>query len=280
MKSPKSGIADLLASLQKDLDSLAAQAAAQPPSSHLRRRLDDALRAISGRIDALLRDLDPIRHPGAVFDPANPKIIGRFISLAMVAQNREKLSAVERFYGSGIYAIYYRGDVKPFKLYAPLANSETPIYVGKAAPAVGNARTPMEQGDRLARRLEDHRRNIAKATSTLSVDDFDCRFLVVQSGYETAAEDYLIHLFRPIWNSETNLLYGLGKHGDDADTRANKRSPWDTLHPGREWATKSKEDARTPAEINADVKKHFAGTQLYKSINQVLAEFVAELRQI
>lgn len=277
MKIPKSGISELLASLQNDLDSLAAQAAAQPPSSTLRRRLDDALRAISGRIDTLLRDLDPIRHPAAVFDPANPKIIGRFISLAMVAQNREKLSAVERFYGSGIYAIYYRG---PFKLYAPLAKTETPIYVGKAGPAVGNARTPMEQGDRLARRLEEHRRNIAKAAATISVDDFDCRYLVVQSGYETAAENYLIDLFKPVWNSETDILYGLGKHGDDADTRANKRSPWDTVHAGREWAVKSKQDARTVVEISADLDKHFAETKIYKSLDQVLAAFVEELRQM
>lgn len=273
----RSGIANLLGSLQADLDLVVAAAEAQPPNSHLRRRLDTALRALSGRIETLLRDLDPIRHPAAVFDPANPKIIGRFISLALVAQGRVKLSAVERFYGSGVYAIYYTGE---FGLYKSLAKTETPIYVGKAGPAIPNARTPMEQGDRLARRLEDHRRNIAKATSTISIDDFDCRFLVVQSGYETASEDYLIHLFRPVWNNETNILYGLGKHGDDAETRANKRSPWDTIHPGREWATKTKEDARSAAQIESDVRAHFAKTKLYGSLNEVLTEFVAELRQI
>jgi hypothetical protein len=73
-----------------------------------------------------------------------------------------------------------------------------------------------EQGERLAARLNDHRKNIGKAVSTLNVDDFQARFLVVQSGWETAAEDYLIHLFRPIWNSEVDILYGLGKHGGHA----------------------------------------------------------------
>jgi Eco29kI restriction endonuclease len=143
--------------------------------------------------------------------------------------------------------------------YAQISCSETPIYVGQASPAKANARAPMEQGDRLARRLDDHRRNIAKATSTLSIDDFECRMLVVQSGWETAAEDYLIDLFKPIWNNETNILYGLGKHGDDADTRANKRSPWDTLHPGREWAAKTTQDARTPQQIQTDLRQHFQG---------------------
>lgn len=28
----------------------------------------------------------------------------------------------------------------------------------------------------------------------------------------------------------------MSKHGDAAKTRANKRSPWDVVHPGRLWA--------------------------------------------
>ncbi len=279
MKKPRPGSAtsDILSSLQEGLEQLAAEAAKQPPSSQKRKRLDEALRALSGRIERLLRELDPIQHPAAVFDPSNPKIIGRFVALGLVAQQRQPLSAVERFYGSGVYAIYYRGN---FNLYASLSGTETPIYVGQASPAVANARTPVEQGDRLARRLEEHRRNIAKATSTLAIDDFECRMLVVQSGWETAAEDYLIELFRPIWNSETNILYGLGKHGDDADTRANKRSPWDTLHPGREWAARTTQDARTKAQIKTDLAEHFKREPTYKTIDEVLEEFLEGLRQV
>jgi hypothetical protein len=180
-------------------------------------------------LGSFLNTLDPIRQPSAVFDPSNPKVVGRFVSLALVAQQRHPLAEIPRFYGSGIYAIYYNG---PFPLYAPISGSETPIYVGQAAPAINNARTPLEQGPRLCGRLSDHRKNIGTATTTLDLADFEFRSLVVQSGWETAAEDYMIHLFRPIWNSETSILYGLGKHGDDATTRANKRSPWDTLHQG------------------------------------------------
>jgi len=277
MKNPgTTGIPALLSNLQDNLDSLASAAAAQPPSSHQRRRIDDALRAINTRIDGFLRQLDPIKQPTSMFDPTDPKIIGRFISLAMVAQPVHKLAAVHRFYGSGVYAIYYRGD---FSLYTPISATETPIYVGKAGPAITNARTPMDQSDRLARRLEDHHKSILKAVTTLNINDFDCRFLVVQSGYETAAEDYLIHLFKPIWNNETDVLYGLGKHGDDATTRQNKRSPWDTLHPGRAWADKSAADARTPAQIKSDLAKHFAETRIYKHISDVMREFLDELRQ-
>lgn len=132
----------------------------------------------------------------------------------------------------------------------------------------------------MTRRLRDHRKSIGLATSTLNINDFEFRSLVIQSGWETAAEDYLIHLFHPIWNSETEILYGLGKHGDDPNTRANKRSPWDTLHPGRAWAVGSKEDAKSPMKIDQELTAHFAQHPSFQTINDVLKSFVEELRQV
>jgi Eco29kI restriction endonuclease len=237
MSKKRDDTAAIVASLHETLKQLVEQSAKTELTPHARRRLETEIRTIIDELGKFLNELDPIRQPTAVFDPSNPKIVGRFISLALVAQPRHPLGKISRFYGSGVYAIYYNG---PFKGYAPISGTETPIYVGQAAPAVSNARTPMEQGDRLCRRLDDHRKNIGRADTTLDIEQFQYRSLVVQSGWEAAAEDYLIHLFRPIWNSETGILYGLGKHGDSADTRANKRSPWDTLHPGRPWAGSGK----------------------------------------
>lgn len=242
----------------------------------LRNRLDLALRGLVQDVEGALQRIDPIALPSVVFDPSNPKIIGRFTALALVAQDREPLAEIGKFYGSGVYAIYYRGDFEP---YGPLKNSETPIYVGQAAPALANAHTARDQGPRLAARLNEHRKNIAKAETTLRVEDFEARFLVVQSGWETAAEDFLIHLLRPVWNSETNILYGLGKHGDDATTRANKRSPWDTLHPGRVWAAKSIQDARTPDVIIGDLEAHFRSHPPLMTREELLDTFFAGLRQ-
>jgi hypothetical protein len=227
-------------------------------------------------LDGAVRRLDPIALPSAVFDPSNPKVIGRFTALALVAQQRQPLSAIGRFYGSGVYAIYYRGRFAP---YAPISGTETPIYVGQAAPGLQGAHTARDQGPRLSARLNDHRKNIAKAETTLDLVDFEARLLVVQSGWETAAEDYLIHLFSPIWNSETKILYGLGKHGDDAITRANRRSPWDTLRPGRKWAAASIENARSVDQIMVDLAEHFARTPPYPDSERLLSAFFAELRQ-
>ncbi len=265
-----------VAALRERVAALTALAESAPPAPTARKRVDSELRGLIETLEAALRRLDPIAMPRSVFDPSNPKVIGRFTALAMVAQERVPLAAIGQFYGSGVYAIYYRGA---YPLYAPLSGSETPIYVGQAAPGEQGAHTARDQGPRLAARLNEHRKNIIKADTTLNVADFDARFLVVQSGWETAAEDYLIHLFRPIWNNETNLLYGLGKHGDSATTRANKRSPWDTLHPGRAWAANSAEDARTPEQIFADVTAHFLRHRPYIERGVLLETFFAELRQ-
>lgn len=262
--------------LQASLKRLTEEAEQASLSVPKRRALEGQIKEAIDDLTGLLTRLDPIAQPTAVFDPSNPKVVGRFVALALVAQERHPLASIPKFYGSGVYAIYYRGD---FAAYEPISGTETPIYVGQAAPALSNARTPAEQGDKLSKRLNEHRKNIAKATTTLDLTDFEFRSLVVQSGWETAAEDYLIHLFRPVWNSETNILYGLGKHGDSATTRANKRSPWDTLHPGRAWAAASTEDAKSLSQIDAELAQHFAEHPAYDELEAVLSSFIDELRQ-
>lgn len=268
--------AQLVTKLKQQLDSLVAHASGTTLTANERRKLDVEIRSVISSLENLLREIDPIRQPSAVFDPSNPKIIGRFIALALVAQKREELESVSSFYGSGVYAIYYSGKFAPYKA---ISGSETPVYVGQAAPADNAARTPIEQGDRLARRLKEHSKNIGLASSTIKLSDFQFRSLVVQSGHETAAEDYLIHLFKPIWNNETDILFGLGKHGDDAKTRANKKSPWDTLHPGRPWAANSP-DGRPKERIVAGLTEHFGKNRIYRTVDEVLKEFIEELRQV
>lgn len=232
---------------------------------------------VIGRLRETEARLDPIHQPLSFFDPSDPRIVGKFIGLALIAQPRVGLSAVEEFYGSGVYALYYEGG---FQRYQPIRTTETPVYVGKADPADGAATTPKQQGTRLHGRLQDHARSIGKATN-LNVDDFVCRYLVVQSGWQTAAEAYLIDVFRPIWNNEIKLLFGIGKHGDSAKTRANKRSPWDTMHPGRAWAYSdpATKDQVLLSELNNMLDAHFALVPPIKDTAGVLERFFTSLRQ-
>lgn len=241
-----------------------------------RNRRSDISR-INKQIDKIAVGLDPTLRPTQVFDPSQPDVAGHIVAMALVAQARHSLTDVRRFYGSGAYALYYNGD---FPAYQPLVRSEQPIYVGKAKAQEPSAKDAVSQGTALYERLIlDHAKNIGKAQSTLNLDDFECRFLVVQTGFETAAEDYLIRLFTPIWNNETGICHGLGKHGDLATTRANRRSPWDTLHPGRSWADAIADNQKPAAQVTADIARHFRSHPPRSMIQNVLDEIVADLKQ-
>jgi hypothetical protein len=268
----------LAAQLKQISESLAAEKPGQLPVSRA-KRVRKTITEAYDQLRKVMEGLDPIKHPGFVFDPSNPNVAGRIVGITMIAQARKPLANLERFYGSGVYAIYYNGK---FPAYARITKREHPIYVGKADPADPAAKTAMEQGDRLANRLNDHRKNIAKAETTLRLEDFDYRAIVVQTGWQIAAEDYLIHLFKPIWNSEVGISYGFGKHGDDPGTRANLRSPWDTLHPGRDWAHRDPKmkDARTKLRIVEDIHQHLAKYPPLGTIDEILRKFLEEMRAV
>lgn len=235
------------------------------------------LEEVTRRLAEIAAKHDPVLRPLSIFDPTRPSTAGRIVALTMVAQERHPLAAIPDFYGSGVYAIYYRGDFPP---YSALSGTEHPLYVGKADPGDAGASSAMEQGTKLSDRLGEHAKNIRKATSTLRIEDFDCRFLIVQTGFQTAAEAYLINFFRPIWNKETKIAYGIGKHGDAAETRANKRSPWDTLHPARDWAAPTEGDQKSFDEIVDQIRSHLAQHPPYTDIRQIIETFMEDMKQL
>ncbi len=275
----KSPLRDLAESLNANLAKLNQVVSSTELTSQARRHLDARILDFVAQAEVLLDRLDPIHQPNFIFDPGDPSVVGRFIALAMIAQPRTSLSDLANFYGSGVYALYYCGAAAS---YVPISKTETPIYVGKANPKTETAKTPRDQGTRLFRRLNDHRRNIEKASSTLDIRDFECRVLVVQSGWQSAAEDYLISLFSPVWNNEADVCFGLGKHGDAPQTRANLRSPWDTLHPGRDWAWRDPNmgNARAPERIRADLAAHFTSKPAFRTADDLLRNFMRELQQL
>ena len=228
---------------------------AEQPTQRRLTTIRTQIETAMDRLHQLDIALDPIRRPTVVFNPSNPTYVGRLIGREMLEQPREPLGALGKFYGSGVYALYYRGG---FDAYRPIKDTDTPIYVGKADPPSQEASDFIEQGTKLWGRLAEHMKSIKAATTTLSITDFECRYLVVQSGWQRAAEDYLISLFKPIWNQQ--ICYGFGKHGDDPTTRANTRSPWDTLHPGRGWAAREGNvpNPLTKNDIKAQIAEHFA----------------------
>ena len=218
-----------------------------------RKKLRKNLLNTSDTLQNLAVTLDPVRIPDEIFDPSEPASVGKLIARTLVERPLTEFSELARFYGSGVYAIYYSGS---FEAYTAISGADIPIYVGKVDPQTTEAKTPEEQGDRLwIRLIRDHAKNIDKAEN-LELSDFKCRYLVVKSAWQNTAESYLINWYKPAWNNEVKICFGFGKHGDKSTTRANTKSPWDTVHPGRPWAKDSRPNPKSSTEIIQMIQAH------------------------
>jgi len=212
--------------------------------------------ATLAELERVLHRLSPQRFGSVGITLGRADGIAKFFAFSFVATEKFPLASLvsNPFWGSGVYAIYYCGKNEP--AYLPLSETETPIYVGKADPVDAFADSLESQGQTLFRRLGEHSKNIAM--TDLKLSDFRYRAATIQSGMQFAVEEFMIRLFRPIWNSRVGVCHGLGKHGDNAKTRANKRSPWDTMHPGRKWAADTTANQSERHEIVDHIAKHFA----------------------
>lgn len=247
----------------------------RPSSLKKAKHVGDEIESALNELRSLRDKFDPVLAPHAMLDPTNPLMIGNFIGIALLAQPKLPLESIKPFHGSGVYAIYYNGA---FPSYKPLTCSDQPIYIGGAASADALATTPREQGKKLHKRLTEHIKSIRQARN-LRLRDFDCRYLVVHTGWEASAEKFLIKTFAPVWNDSTNVCYGIGKHGDKKK-RSNSRSPWDTLHPGRPWAMAKKlGNQKTKAKIMHELKDYFQGHRPLRDRKSIMRKFFDDLRQ-
>lgn len=173
---------DLLDVLPEDMD----LADLSGINARRRKELRVLIREAILRLDVVAAGLDPVQMPRVVFDPSNPEVVGKLIGESVLEQPRMPLGSVSRFYGSGVDSIYYNGD---FPAYLAIVGTDTPIYVGKADPAILDARTPLEQGEKLYGRLNgDHARSVRQAEDRgrvadvgqyIKIAEFECRCLVV-----------------------------------------------------------------------------------------------------
>ena len=171
----------------------------------------------------------------AEFDPLDYHTIMETVIAALLRKPLEPLPLPESFPGAGVYMIYYGGDFTPYR---QISGTETPIYAGKAIPSgsrrgsVNTAQIERTSQPSLFNRLRDHWQSL-EAAENLELVDFQCRYLVVTQIWITIAESLLIEKFRPVWNS---VVDGFGLHHPGRTRFTQKRSDWDTLHPGRSWA--------------------------------------------
>lgn len=194
------------------------------------------------------------------FNPLDKQNLGASVAEAMLDRPVTPLGAVPRFNGAGIYAIYYVGS---FPAYQRLSDNNrdgrflAPIYVGKAVPEGGRKGTSIasvEDTRKLSERLREHAKSIGQV-SNLSIDDFYCRFLVVDDVWIPLGESLLITKFMPVWNS---LVDGFGNHDTGRRRYEGLRPRWDVLHPGRAWAAKCQARSETAGDIEREVVNYLS----------------------
>ncbi len=191
------------------------------------------------------------------FNPLDKKNLGASVAEALLANAVQSLGDLPVFEGAGVYAIYYTGNFTPYaRLSAVNQNGQfkLPIYVGKAVPAGARMGGGLDSnpGKVLHKRLKEHADSIRSAEN-LNIEDFHCRFLVVDDIWIPLGESLLIARFTPVWNS---LIDGFGNHNPGKGRHEGMRPRWDVLHPGRAWALNLKDRPESTEEIAGDAESY------------------------
>lgn len=133
-----------------------------------------------------------------------------------------------------------------------------PIYVGKAVPKgsrKGGVGLVSKPGNALFGRLSKHAKSIANV-SNLNLADFKYRYVVCEDVWITFCETMLIIRFEPLWNV---FVEGFGINVPGAGREKQRKSMWDTLHPGRPEAKNLPANDKNAAELANLVADFFAG---------------------
>lgn len=193
------------------------------------------------------------------YNPLDRVNLARSVEGALLDEPLSSLPPSQPFLGAGLYALYYLGD---FPAYAPIAPpasepGELPIYVGIAVPrgagaGVGGLLATTEEPV-LFQRLCQHAISLERAENLL-LQDFRCRYLVVDDIWVPLAEALMISHYQPVWNQ---VLRGFGNHDPGGGRRVGARPAWDEVHPGRPWAARQAPARRSADDSLARIAAHF-----------------------
>jgi hypothetical protein len=198
---------------------------------------------------------------GGPYNPLDKMNLGRSVAEALLLRPVSPLTQTADLVGAGVYAIYYSGSFEP---YQPVVEKNKdgafgqPIYVGKAVPKgarKGGLAFDASKGKALRDRLRQHAGSIDEATN-ISLEDFHFRSLIVDDIWIPLGENMMIEQFRPIWNL---VIDGFGNKDPGVRRASQYRSPWDVLHPGRQFAEKLADGSVTVQALISRLAEYFAG---------------------
>lgn len=201
-----------------------------------------------------------------VYNPLEKINLAKSIELELLSRPAIPLRDAGSIRGAGVYVIYYTG---PHPAYADIAGTfpsgpmARPIYIGKAIPSGGRkggiTAEVSAEGRALANRLKKHITSITEGEG-LELSDFHIRHLVVDDVWIPLGENMLIETFKPVWNV---ALDGFGNNDPGKRRKAQFKSPWDVLHPGRKAAINTTDSPELTVSLILDrVADHFAGRPL------------------
>lgn len=213
------------------------------------------------------------------YNPLAKANLGRSIAQKLLEQPLSPLPP-DRFAGAGVYALYYAGDFPAYRRISLKHTGglpEIPIYVGKAIATggrKGNVDPDESTGRYLYARLRSHVLSIKRAEN-LELGDFRCRYLVVDEVFIGLGERLAIYEFRPVWNV---MIDGFGNNKPGKGRDNMERPRWDTLHPGRQWATALRSREETQEQLIAIVDEFLLRLLEHKvseaELNKLMAESV------
>jgi hypothetical protein len=201
------------------------------------------------------------------YNPLDKLNLARSIEIELLGRPAVSFSELDGIRGAGVYVIYYSGA---FPAYSPItvngsgAQAGRPIYVGKAIPKGGRkgglTQDASATGRALADRLSQHAKSISEA-SNLELADFSVRHLVIEDIWIPLGENMLIETFKPVWNI---ALDGFGNKTPGRRRETQYKSPWDVVHPGREFAARLAEPPASRDFFLQRITDYFQGQPLAK----------------
>jgi hypothetical protein len=196
-------------------------------------------------------------HAPRPYNPLEKRRLAESIVRELLESEPQLLPPAEQFLGAGIYLVYYTGGFTHYRRLAELNRDDLahPIYVGRAVSPggrVGGFSEDSTPAAALFKRLNEHAASI-RQVSSLSLDDFRCRYLVVDEFWISLAESLLIESYRPLWNV---VISGFGNHHVGTARIGGKRTLWDSLHPGRSWAENQTNPNIPLVEIEERIRAH------------------------
>lgn len=201
--------------------------------------------------------------PHEPYNPLSRINLARSIADRLLETEPRRLPPDKPFAGAGVYALYYACDGGGYKPYERVNNSGrpfgqwTPIYVGKAAAPGSRKGSSGEEAEldyvpntSLFGRLWEHVRSLEEVEN-LSPEEFHYRALVLDQVWIGLGEALLIHEYRPLWNQ---VISGFGIHVQGKGRKDQKKSEWDTIHPGRN--RQSKPNDSSQASLRHRIRRH------------------------